>query len=98
MRFTGKTAVVTGAGNGIGREYAAGFASEGADVLVLDIDGVGVAETVARIESGGGTARGLTTDITDEVAVKSAIEEAVDTFGSVDVLINNAGLHLGRYN
>ena len=66
--------------------------------VLLDIDGVGVAETVARIESGGGKARGLTVDITDEVAVKSAIEEAVDTFGSVDVLINNAGLHLGRYN
>ena len=98
MRFTGKTAVVTGAGNGIGREYATGFASEGADIVVLDIDGVGVAETVTRIESGGGRARGLTVDITDEAAVKSAVEEAVDTFGSVDVLINNAGLHLGRYN
>jgi 3-oxoacyl-[acyl-carrier protein] reductase len=98
MRFTGKTAVVTGAGNGIGREYATGFASEGADVLVLDIDSVGVAETVAHIESGGGRARGLTVDITDDVAVKSAIEEGVDAFGSIDVLINNAGLHLGRYN
>src|SRR5207244_11681342 len=66
MRFTGKTALVTGAGNGIGREYATGFASEGADIVVLDIDGVGVAETVTRIESGGGRARGLTVDIRSE--------------------------------
>jgi len=98
MRFSGRTALITGAGNGIGREYALGFAAEGASAVVVDVDAVAVGETVARVEAGGGAALGVVADVTDEVGIKDAVEQAVDRFGGIDFLINNAGLHLGRWN
>ncbi len=94
-RFADKVVVVTGAGNGIGRAYATAFAAEGAAVVVADIHDEGVAATVASI---GGLSLGVHCDVSDEAEVASMMRATIDHFGGVDVVVNNAGLHLGRYN
>jgi NAD(P)-dependent dehydrogenase (short-subunit alcohol dehydrogenase family) len=104
-RFTDKVVIVTGAGNGIGRAYARAFAAEGAGVVVADIDDGGTAATVAQIVAdaaanphGSGRAIGVHCDIANEADVAAMVRTTVETFGGVDVLVNNAGLHLGRFN
>ena len=94
-RFADKVVVVTGAGNGIGRAYATAFAAEGAAVVVADIDDEGVAATVASIER---LSLGVHCDVSDETEVASMMRATIDHFGGVDVVVNNAGLHLGRYS
>jgi 3-oxoacyl-[acyl-carrier protein] reductase len=89
-RLDGKVALITGAGSGIGRASAARFAAEGAQVVVVDLKGE--AETAAAIEAAGGEALALTTDVADEDAVATMAEMAVERFGRVDVLMNNAGV------
>ena len=102
-RFVDQVVIVTGAGNGIGREYARAFAAEGATVVVADIDDAGTAATVALINadasaSGHDVALGVHCDVANEGDVAALVGVTLDTFGGVDVLINNAGLHLGRFN
>jgi NAD(P)-dependent dehydrogenase (short-subunit alcohol dehydrogenase family) len=87
---------VTGGAKGIGRATAERFASEGAAVGVLDIDGH-EAEAVARgIGDRGGRALALHTDLTNSAAVREAVERTVSTFGRLDVLVSNAGSHFAR--
>ena len=91
MQLEGKVAVVTGAGSGIGRAIAIAFAREGAYVAIADIDGV-KAETIAsEIETNGGSAVGLSTDVSNTEQVNSMVEETVKRFGRLDILVNNAG-------
>jgi 3-oxoacyl-[acyl-carrier protein] reductase len=101
-RFEGVHVVVTGAGNGLGREYALRFAGEGASVLVLDVDKDAADDTanaISEMVSGsGGRALAIAADVTDPDAVASAIDAGIEEFGDVGVLINNAGLHMGRFN
>jgi 3-oxoacyl-[acyl-carrier protein] reductase len=93
-RFAEKSVVVTGAGNGIGLRYAEAFAAEGAAVTIADIDGDAAVAAAKRI----GGSQAVTVDVADEASVADMVAAAVDLFGGVDVLVNNAGLHMGRYN
>lgn len=84
-------AIVTGAAKGIGRAIATTLATEGASVVVADVDVEGGTGTAREIESEGGTARFLETDVTDRQSVRDAVDGTIDEFGGVDVLVNNAG-------
>jgi NAD(P)-dependent dehydrogenase (short-subunit alcohol dehydrogenase family) len=86
----GKVAIVTGAGQGLGRCHAEFLAAEGASVVVNDISDA-ADETVAAITAAGGTAVAHRCDITDWAAGEELVNIAVDTFGDLDVLVNNAG-------
>ena len=92
-RFAGRTAIVTGAGiGGLGAAYAEALAAGGARVVVADIRGPQAEETAGRIEADGGEALSVEADITDEAAVDAMVDAAVDRFGSIDILINNAAV------
>lgn len=91
MRLTDKTAVVTGAGRGIGRAAAMRLAEAGAMVVVCDIE-ASFAESVAgRIADAGGRAFPMAADVTDAERVEEVFEEAADRFGDLHILVNNAG-------
>ena len=90
MRLEGKSAIVTGSGNGIGRATALLFAEEGARVLVADIEDDPGNTVVNEINQAGGEAVFHHTDISDESSADSAIQAAVEAFGTVDILVNNA--------
>ena len=85
-------AVVTGAGSGIGRAIAAGFAREGAQLAVLDINGEGAAKTAAAIRDAGGKAQAFTLDVTDRNACRTTAAEVAAQAGRVSILVNNAGI------
>ena len=93
-RYEGKSVIVTGAGQGIGAAYARAFADEGASVVVADLNGP-AAEAVARSIPG---TLPVMVDVADGVSVERMAERAAEAFGGIDVLVNNAGLHLGKYN
>jgi NAD(P)-dependent dehydrogenase (short-subunit alcohol dehydrogenase family) len=97
-RFEGVHVVVTGAGNGLGQEYALRFAAEGGSVSILDVDEAGANATAEAVRATGGRAFAAPTDVTDEEAVAATIERAVGELGDIGVLVNNAGLHMGRFN
>ena len=90
-RLQGKVAFITGAGTGIGRCAAELFAAEGARVVVAEIDPAAGAETEQRIRDSGGEALWVDTDVTEAGSVRASIEKAVERFGRLDVLYNNAG-------
>ena len=89
-RFAGKTVIVTGAGSGIGQATARRFASEGANVLAADQDADGLAETLKGLD----TARVVTriVDVSDQAQVEAMVEAAVERFGALHVIHNNAGV------
>ena len=88
----GKVAVVTGSARGIGAATARRLAADGAVVAVVDLDEAQTKETVDAIVEAGGSALGIGCDVSDEAAVQAAAERVVAEAGSVDVLVNNAGL------
>ncbi|GAA0657792.1 SDR family NAD(P)-dependent oxidoreductase [Salarchaeum japonicum] len=90
--LSGKTAVVTGAGSGIGRASAHRFAEEGANVVVADITEDGGRETVAQIEAAGGEATFAQVDVSDLDSVQRMVDVAVETYGGLDFAHNNAGI------
>jgi len=88
MNFDEKTVIITGGGSGIGEQMARRFAGHGASVAIADVEGA--AETAADLET---DAVGIETDVTDEDEVRRLVEETLDAFGSVDVLVNNAAIY-----
>ena len=90
MRLKDKVVIVTGAARGIGAAFAVGFGKEGARVVVADIsDGT---ETVAAVEKAGGAALYVKTDVTKQGQCDALAKAAMDRFGAIDVLVNNAGM------
>jgi len=94
MRLMDKIALVTGAASGIGRAIAINFASEGATVTVADRDKAAAASVVAEIARHGGRAVPVAMDVTDETQVETCVQELVERYGSVDVLVSNAGIQI----
>jgi NAD(P)-dependent dehydrogenase (short-subunit alcohol dehydrogenase family) len=92
--FTGKQAIVTGAGSGIGAALCRALAAAGADVLCTDIDGDAAAKTAAAL-AGAGSARAATLDVTDAAAVQAAVDDVVARTGRLDLMFNNAGIAWG---
>jgi len=91
-RFTGKVAIVTGGGNGIGLTIANRFAAEGAKVVIADTNASAGARTAEDIANSGGEALSVPTDVTDEDQVMSLIEKVQNHYGRIDILVNNAGV------
>jgi NAD(P)-dependent dehydrogenase (short-subunit alcohol dehydrogenase family) len=90
--FAGKTVLVTGAGGGLGRAIALRFAAAGARIVALDKDAAGLQDLHAELERRGAPSLVLPCDITDAEACARAIAAAVERFGTLDVLVNNAGM------
>ncbi len=95
FRLDGKVAIVTGAGgrgNSIGRAYALGFALAGASVVVADLNLEGAQVVADEIVAGGGKAVAVQVDVADQASTQAMAQAALDAFGSIDILINNAAM------
>lgn len=86
-----RTVLVTGGGGGIGSATCRRFAGEGARVIVCDIDAPAAERVVASVRDGGGDAMPMIADLTDHVAITTAVAQAEKEFGPIDILVNNAG-------
>ena len=94
--FSGKTILVTGGAAGLGRAYALKFGSEGAHLILADINRAGMATTKEMVEGLGGTAECHLCDMADEAQIQALGAAVLAAHPSLDVLINNAGLHMGE--
>ncbi len=92
LDFTGKTVIITGGGTGIGKIYSQAFAAAGANVVIADIAGEEGEQVAKEINDGGGSALAVRTDISVEDDTLAMARAAMDKFGSIDVLVNNASL------
>lgn len=92
--ITGKIALVTGSGRGIGFTLAEGLAKAGSKVILNDIDGERLDHAVSQLRQGGFAADGVVFDITDEEQVQGAVDDLQQRIGSIDILVNNAGIQI----
>ena len=92
MRMKDKVAIVTGAASGIGKEIARAFAREGAKVCIADLTLEGASAAAAEIEQEGGAAMAVVMDVTNEQQVDTGVAKVIENYGSVDVLVSNAGI------
>src|SRR4051794_18770039 len=93
-QFEDKVVVITGGGAGIGRTYAHRFAAEGASVVVVDLDDAAAKRVVDELEAMGAVGAAHVMDVTDADGAAAMVERAVGELGGIDVLVNNAGVHL----
>ena len=96
MKFAGQTAIVTGAGRGMGRAVALGLAAEGASVVVAEVDEAAANEVVDEIEKAGARGLAVQVDISSVPDVSRLFEKTLTEFGGVDILINNAGIGIAK--
>jgi 3-hydroxybutyrate dehydrogenase len=94
MKLKDKTAIVTGAASGIGKEIALTYAREGAKVAIADLDKGAADAAAGEIRAAGGQALGIAMDVTSEQAVNEGVAAVVAAFGGVDVLVSNAGIQI----
>ncbi|MFE8703304.1 3-oxoacyl-ACP reductase FabG [Cytobacillus sp. FJAT-54145] len=92
MRLKDRVAIITGAGRGIGEATAKKYAIEGAKVVVADLNEEDINRTVSEIMEAGGEAVGMIVNVTDRAQVENMITDTVEKFGSVDIVVNNAGI------
>ncbi len=92
MKFSGKTAIVTGAARGIGRACARRFAQDGAQVMLADIDAAALHDTVAALVAEGFAVAGHVADVTVRSEVEALVAATVARFGGLDIMLNNAGI------
>lgn len=89
----GKVVVITGAAGGLGRKFALGFAAEGAQIVAADVQEAGLSQTVAQVEALGGKALAVKVDVTNRASTDALAAAALDHFGKIDVLVNNAAIY-----
>ncbi len=92
MKLENKTAIVTGSGSGIGRATALRLAKEGAAVVICDVNQAGIDETIELVNAQGGQAIGVACDVSKPADAQSIVAAALDKYGKLDILINNAGI------
>jgi 3-oxoacyl-[acyl-carrier protein] reductase len=95
--WQGRTAVVTGGGRGFGKAFATALSREGAHAVLIDLDGEAANAAAREIRERGGSAEGLSGDVTDESRMAEVMPHAAQTRGGIDLLVNNAGLHSDEY-
>ena len=93
MRLENKTAIVTGAGRGLGKGIALKLAAEGAKVIVADMSMETASATAEEINASGGTAKAFAVNIAKQDEVKAMMDFTVESFGTLDVIVNNAGIN-----
>jgi NAD(P)-dependent dehydrogenase (short-subunit alcohol dehydrogenase family) len=93
MRLKGKTALITGAGSGIGKAAALLFAKEGAQIAALERDEEDLQKTVAKIKRAGGEAVAVVADISSALEMRRALEKTIESFGRLDIVFANAGIN-----
>ncbi len=96
MKLRDRTAIVTGAGRGLGRSHALMLAGLGAKVVVNDTNEASAEQVAEEINAGGGEALGIAASVTDEAQVADMVDQAMAAWGRVDILVNNAGILQGQ--
>ena len=95
-RLEGKVGIITGAVRGIGRATAERFTAEGASLVLADIDGDGIEKTAAEITAAGGSVVGQRCDVSDATSCEAVVKRALNEFGKLNVLMNNAAYFIGK--
>ena len=91
MQLQDQVAIITGSARGIGRATARCLAQEGASIVIADINGEGAQDAAAEIEGLGRPALAVATDVAEQAQVQAMVQQAIETFGRIDMLVNNAG-------
>jgi len=94
MSLTDKTAIITGAASGIGKEIAKEFFAQGAKVVIADLNADAATATAKEFDASGARAVGVAMDVTNEAEVNAGIDQAANAFGGIDILISNAGIQI----